>query len=137
MRIGELAKNAGVDVPTIRYYETLGLLPRAARSPSGYRQYGPADLERLNFVKHNQKLGFTLREIGMLTRLHTVVTQLASPATSTSLELQSIVAMLEAKREDVDAKITYLKTLRQAVLNALNLLRSQPVAICPASAPRK
>lgn len=137
MRIGELARQAGIDIPTIRYYETLGLLPRAARSPSGYRQYGPVDLERLNFVKHNQKLGFTLREIGMLGRLHTIVTQVANPATTTSPELQSIVLMLEAKQQDVDDKIASLKTLRQAVLSAINLLRSQPVAVCPASAPRK
>jgi DNA-binding transcriptional MerR regulator len=137
MRIGELAKRTGVDVPTIRYYEGLGLLPRATRSASGYRQYGPGDLERLSFVRHNQKLGFTLREIGMLARLHTIVTQVVSPATTTSPELQSIVAMLEAKQQDVDDKIASLKTLRQAVLSAISLLRSQPVAICPASAPRK
>ena len=51
MRIGELARQAGVDVQTIRYYEREGLLEAPARTAGGYRAYGPAHLERLNFVR--------------------------------------------------------------------------------------
>ncbi|MGH8519750.1 MAG: MerR family transcriptional regulator, partial [Panacagrimonas sp.] len=52
MRIGELARQAGVDVQTVRYYEREGLLEAPSRTVSGYRAYGPQHLERLNFVRH-------------------------------------------------------------------------------------
>src|SRR5687768_12664482 len=56
MRIGELARQAGVDVQTVRYYEREGLLEAPARTGSGYRTYGPQHLERLNFVRHCRSL---------------------------------------------------------------------------------
>lgn len=133
MRIGELANKSGIEVPTIRYYETLGLLPAAPRAPSGYRNYGAVDLERLAFIKHNQMLGFTLREIGLLKPLHRVVSRLAKVTPADSRELQSIIAMLEDKQRDFDGKIAALKKLRREVADALKRLRSQPVAVCPAS----
>jgi DNA-binding transcriptional MerR regulator len=136
MRIGELATKSGIEVPTIRYYESLGLLPPAPRAPSGYRTYGAADLERLAFIKHNQTLGFTLREIGLLKPLHFAVTRLATVTPANSRELQSIVAMLEDKQRDVDGKIAAMKKLRREIVNAIKRLRSQPNAICPASARR-
>jgi DNA-binding transcriptional MerR regulator len=133
MRIGELASKSGIEVPTIRYYETLGLLPPAPRAPSGYRTYGAADLERLAFIKHNQLLGFTLREIGLLKPLHRVVSRLATVTPADSRELQSIITMLEDKQRDIDGKIATLRKLRREVVIALKRLRSQPAAICPAS----
>jgi MerR family transcriptional regulator, copper efflux regulator len=133
MRIGEIAAKAGLEVATIRYYETLGLLPPPSRGPSGYRNYGAADLNRLAFIKHNQLLGFTLREIGLLKPLHSAITRLATVTPAESLELQSIVAMLEEKQQDIDRKIALMKRLRREVVNALKRLRSQPSAICPAS----
>jgi len=133
MRIGELATRSGIEVPTIRYYETLGLLPPALRAPSGYRTYGAADLERLAFIKHNQTLGFTLREIGLLRPLHSVVSHLATVTSADSRELQSIVAMLEDKQQDIDGKIAAMKILRREIVIALKRLRSQPSPVCPAS----
>jgi|HubBroStandDraft_2_1064218.scaffolds.fasta_scaffold08415_7 MerR family copper efflux transcriptional regulator len=134
MRIGELASKSGIEVPTIRYYESLGLLPPAPRAPSGYRNYSAADLERLAFIKHNQMLGFTLREIGLLKPLHRVVSRLSSVTPKDSRELQSIIAMLEDKQRDFDGKIAALRKLRGEVVTALKRLRSQPTAVCPASA---
>lgn len=52
MRIGELAKQAGVDVQTIRFYEREALIEAPLRTASGYRNYAPAHLERLNFIRH-------------------------------------------------------------------------------------
>ena len=63
MRIGELADRASVSTKAIRFYESIGLLPEAARTPSGYRDYGEADAERLAFVKTAQRLGLRLDEI--------------------------------------------------------------------------
>lgn len=63
MRIGELAERLGLNPKTIRYYESIGLLPEAERTPSGYRLYTEADVERLGFIKAAQRLGITLDEI--------------------------------------------------------------------------
>jgi DNA-binding transcriptional MerR regulator len=63
MRIGELADLVGVDPPTIRFYEAEGVLPPPARRASGYRDYGPADVERLRFVKRARTLGLALDDI--------------------------------------------------------------------------
>ena len=66
MLIGELAKHAGCDAGTIRYYEREGLLQKPYRSPSGYRKYTDAHLVQLNFVLHCRALGMTLAEIKAL-----------------------------------------------------------------------
>jgi DNA-binding transcriptional MerR regulator len=66
LSIGQLAEAAGVHIETIRYYERRGLLPEPPRSAGGYRQYGPADVWRLEFVGRAKALGFTLTEVGEL-----------------------------------------------------------------------
>lgn len=66
MKIGELARQAGVDVQTVRYYEREGLLEAPARTASGYRAYGPRHLERLNFIRHCRSLDMPLAEIKRL-----------------------------------------------------------------------
>ena len=63
LTIGELAREAGVNVETVRYYERRGLIDEPPRSPSGYRQYSGDDLWRLQFIGRAKQLGFTLREI--------------------------------------------------------------------------
>lgn len=66
MKIGELARATGVDVDTIRYYEKTGLLPPPARTPNGYRAYGPEHLEGLSFVRHCRALDIPLADIARL-----------------------------------------------------------------------
>lgn len=66
LRIGELARATGVEVETIRYYEKAGLLPGPARSSNGYRAYGPAHLQRLDFIRHCRALDMALDEIRVL-----------------------------------------------------------------------
>lgn len=63
MRIGELARKAGVNPKTIRYYEQIGLLLPVPRNQAGYRQYGDKDAERLEFIRSAQALGIALGEI--------------------------------------------------------------------------
>lgn len=63
MQIGELAAQSGVAAKTIRYYESVGLLPPPARAANTYRQYRAADVERLRFIASARSLGFTLTEI--------------------------------------------------------------------------
>ncbi len=63
MIIHELAQQAGVPAKTIRYYESIGLLPRPARASNNYRQYAPADAERLRLIAGARTLGFSLEDI--------------------------------------------------------------------------
>lgn len=66
MRIGELSQVTGVDIETIRYYEKVGLLLPPARTPNGYRTYGPGHLEGLAFIRHCRALDMPLAEIKRL-----------------------------------------------------------------------
>ena len=63
MRIGEIAGRAGMPAKTIRFWEDQHLLPAPARTRAGYRDYGPALLERLAFIRHAQAAGLTLAAI--------------------------------------------------------------------------
>ena len=60
LSIGELARLTGTKIETIRYYERVGIMPKPARSPSGYRRYGPEHVKRLGFVRRGRELGFGL-----------------------------------------------------------------------------
>jgi DNA-binding transcriptional MerR regulator len=63
LRIGEAADQVAINPKTIRYYESIGLIPEADRTAGGYRTYGPDDVERLMFIRTAQRLGLTLDEI--------------------------------------------------------------------------
>lgn len=63
VRIGELAERAGVSTKTLRYYETIGVLPEPVRTPSGYRDYPAEALDVVRFVRSAQTVGLTLGEI--------------------------------------------------------------------------
>ena len=69
LRIGDVAARAGISAPTIRYYESVGLLARAPRSATGYRHYSETTIEELRFIKKAQALGFSLEEIGEILKL--------------------------------------------------------------------
>jgi MerR family transcriptional regulator, copper efflux regulator len=66
--IAEVAERSGFSPPTLRYYETIGLLPPAERGGNGYRLYGEATLERLGFIVRAKQLGCSLEEIAELTQ---------------------------------------------------------------------
>ena len=61
--IGELSKKTGVKVPTIRYYEQIGLIDAPARSEGNQRRYGTTALERLEFIRHARDLGLSVESI--------------------------------------------------------------------------
>ena len=66
LTIGAIAKQAGVGIDTIRYYERSGLLPKPQRRASGYRDYSAGTVKQLRFIRRAKDLGFTLEEIGEL-----------------------------------------------------------------------
>jgi MerR family copper efflux transcriptional regulator len=67
--IGVIARQAGCTVPTIRYYEEIGLVPPAPRSESGQRNYGPAALRRLTFIRRCRDFGFSIEQVRELVGL--------------------------------------------------------------------
>ena len=67
--IGDVADRTGVSAPTIRYYESIGLLAPPPRSATGYRRYTETTVEELRFIKKAQSLGFSLEEIGEILKL--------------------------------------------------------------------
>ena len=69
LTIGGLSRRTGVKVPTIRYYESIGLLPAPLRSGSNRRLYGLATVERLRFIRHARELGFGVESIRQLLEL--------------------------------------------------------------------
>ena len=104
MKIGEAAELAGVNVQTLRYYERTGLLPRANRRPSGYRQYDADTVHLVHFIKHAQELGFTLRDISELIALRN--NPRSCPAAAT---------LALAKVEEIDRRVRRLTAMRQTL----------------------
>lgn len=102
MKIGELAKKAGCQVETIRYYEREGLLPAPARSEGNYRLYGSQHLERLVFIRNCRTLDMTLEEIQRLLTLRDL------PHESCA----GINSLVDEHIEHVEAWITSLLALR-------------------------
>jgi MerR family gold-responsive transcriptional activator of gol and ges genes len=66
MNIGQAAKQSGVSAKMIRHYEQIGLIPKAERKDSGYRDYSPADVHVLRFIRRARDLGFAIAEINNL-----------------------------------------------------------------------
>lgn len=69
LSVGQVAREAGVKVQTVHYYEREGILPKASRTPSGYRKFSGEAVRVIRFVKQAQDLGFSLDEIKQLLRL--------------------------------------------------------------------
>lgn len=109
MKIGELARRAGVDVQTVRYYEREGLLDAPARTPSGYRTYGPHDLERLSFVRHCRSLDMPLAEVR---RLLDVCRDAQVPCTEVDRLVSAHLERVQARRIALQALESRLSALR-------------------------
>lgn len=69
MNIGSVARETGVPAKTIRYYESIGLIPQVQRSDNGYRRYGDTDVEVLRFIQRARSLGFSVSDVADLLTL--------------------------------------------------------------------
>jgi DNA-binding transcriptional MerR regulator len=101
MRIGTLARRTGTNVPTIRYYESIGLLPRAARQEGRQRVYGEGDVERLTFIRRCREFGFSVEQVRSLDTL-------GRDRSRSCLELRDLAA---THLSDVRARIRELEGL--------------------------
>lgn len=118
---GQLARETGVNIETIRYYERRGLIPEPPRRVSGYREYTPEYIERIRFIKRAQALGFTLKEISELLAVAD-----GKPA------CKDIRKFAEDKVKDIEARIYDLQNI-QTVLNDLikKCLSKKKISECP------
>ena len=118
MRIGELAIQAGLSVKTLRFYEQAGVLPEAARTPSGYRTYDESALRRLQFVKAAQAAGLTLAEI----------VQVITVRDTDGPPCAHVNDLLDRHAAALDARITELAATR----NEVRRLRERAAGLDPA-----
>lgn len=122
LTIGQLAKIAGVNVQTVRYYERRSLLMPSDRKPSGYRVYDDEALQLLRFIKNAQALGFTLHEIEELLDLR---------VTSKSL-CGDVQRRAEVKLKQVEVKVRDLRSLAETLRGLIRTCKAgQTTDRCP------
>lgn len=120
--IGKVARLTEVGIETLRFYEREGLIPEPPRRDSGYRQYPPAIIDRVRFIKRAKDLGFTLAEIKELLNLS------VGPKTTCA----DVKRKAAEKIKEVDAKIADLKRMKQALNQLTDQCRGKgPVSECP------
>lgn len=132
MKTGELARQAGVNIQTIRFYEREGLLALPPRTAAGYRCYGCHDLERVVFIKTCQQLGFTLSDIRSLAEVHRPLERAASRRTAL-VERSRIAAIAQDRLRQVDEKLRQLSEMRAHLQSVCDSCRSDSEPRCPAS----
>jgi DNA-binding transcriptional MerR regulator len=129
MRIGELSRQSGVKIGTIRFYERRKLLKAPQRTASGYRSYTPQDVRVVKGIRQMQGLGFTLKEIKELLDLHRT-TSCRSPRVPPRGD-QAMIALTQEKLQNIEKKIQLLRQMRNDVTNMLSRLQTQPEKACP------
>ena len=115
LRVGSIAKKAGVGVQTLHYYERIGLLPKPTRSEANYRLYSPEALRRVRFIKKAQALGFKLEEIKQILDLKS----------HGRAPCRKVPELGEQHLREIDARIAQLRTYRRTVAQSLNSWRGK------------
>ncbi|HEV8646425.1 MAG TPA: heavy metal-responsive transcriptional regulator [Burkholderiales bacterium] len=122
LTIGKLARQGGVNIQTIRYYERRGLIPKPNRSSSGYRLYDEEAVRRLGFVRKAQLLGFSLHEID----------ELLSLRMRPGITCADIRKRARQKIATVEEKIAELTRIRGALAKLATACRGEgPTSECP------
>ena len=122
LTIGRLAREAGVNLETVRFYERRGLLPRPPRSASGYRLFPAETARRLRFIRRAQELGFSLAEIR----------ELLSVRISPTAKNSDVRRRAEAKIADINAKMRTLDSMKKTLRRLTEACgRCSPIAECP------
>lgn len=118
--IGVAAERSGVKVPTIRYYEEVGLLPAPQRANNQRRRFTDSDMRRLSFIRHARELGFKVDAIRTLLVLQDDPDQSCAAADTTARE----------RLAEVDEKISRLSALRVELVKMLDSCAAGSVANC-------
>lgn len=115
LRVGSIAKKAGVGVQTLHFYERIGLLPKPIRSEANYRLYSPDALRRVRFIKKTQALGFTLAEIKQILDLKS----------HGRAPCRKVTELGEKHLQQIDARLAQLRAYRRAVIQSLTSWREK------------
>lgn len=110
LSIGELSERTRVKVPTIRYYEKIGLMPPVPRTEGNQRRYGKASVDRLRFIRHSRDLGFEITAIRDLLRM-------AETPQSSCHDADSIA---RAHLHDVELRISQLRALQDELTRMID-----------------
>jgi len=122
LTIGQVAREAGVGVETVRFYEREGLIEEPTRRGSGYRQFDEAVVDRLRFIREAKELGFTLNEIKELLSLK------LDPASSCG----DVKDRAEVKIADIEEKIRTLQRMKRALVKLTKACSGNgPTSECP------
>lgn len=121
MNIGEAAEASGVSAKMVRYYESIGLLPKAARTAAGYRDYDDKDVHRLRFVRRARDFGFAMDEI-------TELLALWQDRKRSSKDVKQITTRHVA---ELDAKIRHLTELRDTLEHLAHCCHGDRRPDCP------
>jgi DNA-binding transcriptional MerR regulator len=116
MLIRELAQRTGVSTKTIRYYESVGLLPCPKRASNSYRLYTEADVELLRFIVGARALGYPLAEIAGL----------LSARDNGSLPCQQVLVSLDARLNEIERRIEDLQVIRATLSQIREEAASRP-----------
>jgi DNA-binding transcriptional MerR regulator len=121
--IGNIAMKFGINPRTLRYYESIGILPKAARTESGYRVYGDRTVERLEFVLKAKALGLKLDEIKKIIDLHE----------RGEVPCECTKDFLRRKVNEIEEKIANLTDLKERLegLLKLKIYKIAAKSICP------
>ncbi len=119
--IGVLARETGVNIETIRYYEKEGILPNPARSAGGHRMYRQEDLKRLFFIRRSRELGFSIKEVSSLLSLVHVGDYTCAMVHDLTLQ----------HAEQVRKKISHLQRMEQVLLGMAAECNSGDIPECP------
>ncbi len=121
MNIGAAAEVTGVPAKTIRYYESIGLIPPATRAENGYRHYTEIDIETLKFIQRARRLGFSVKDVGGLLALWQDKDRTSA----------SVKALALKHISDVEQRIQELDTIRRTLIDLTDRCHGDDRPHCP------
>jgi DNA-binding transcriptional MerR regulator len=127
LRISDLAKRTSVSGRTLRYWESRGLLPRAARSHSGYRVFGPESIRQVEFIQKAKSIGLTLGEVGRVLKL---ARGGQDPCGEVARWMEEKILALEEEMDQLSGLRRRLEQLHRQALKRLPCPRRKPYEIC-------
>ena len=107
MNIGNVARESGVPAKTIRYYESIGLIPEARRFENGYRHYGDTDVEVLRFIQRARRLGYSVNDVADLLALWRDKDRASA----------DVKALAQRHVEEMERRIAELDALRRTLVD--------------------
>ena len=121
MNIGEAAQESGINAKLIRHYESIGIIPKASRTSSGYRVYSEADVHILSFVRRARSLGFSMKEIKKLVSLWR----------NRSRASQEVKALAQSHLKNLETKIKELESMRDTLRHLARHCHGDSRPECP------